>query len=89
MTRSVVSHPARAPAGGVSSVVRPLSRNRDFSLLWTGGVLSNPGSASTRLAVPLLVLAVTGSPARAGLAGSVGLIVTAVATLPGGAAADR
>ncbi len=67
----------------------PLSRNRDFTLLWSGGVLSDIGSFSSRLAVPLLVLAITGSPTQAGAVGTMSLAVTALGRLPGGAVADR
>jgi MFS family permease len=66
----------------------PLRANRDFQLLWTGGLLSGLGSQMATLALPLLVLAETGSPARAGLVGSVTMAAALVALLPGGAAAD-
>ncbi len=72
-----------------SRPARSLSRNRDFTLLWVGGVLSDVGSFSAGLAVPLLVLAITGSPAQAGLVGTVELVVGALGQLPGGALADR
>jgi len=45
----------------------PLRRNRDFVLLQTGQLLSQLGTSSSSIAFPLLVLAVTGSPAKAGL----------------------
>ena len=44
----------------------PLRRNRDFVLLQAGQLLSAIGTASTTVAYPLLALAVTHSPARAG-----------------------
>src|SRR5437762_1169886 len=47
----------------------PLRRNRDFVLLQSGQVLSTIGSESTGIAYPLLVLAVTHSPAKAGVVG--------------------
>jgi len=43
----------------------PLSRNREFALLWSGQALSGLGSQISTVAYPLLVLAVTGSPAVA------------------------
>ena len=49
---------------------RPPRRNRDFMLLWSGQVVSSLGSAVSSVAFPLLVLALTGSLAKAGLAGS-------------------
>lgn len=42
-----------------------LHRNREFRLLWAGQVVSVFGSQISRLAYPLLVLAMSGSPARA------------------------
>lgn len=67
----------------------PLARNRDFRLLWSAGVLSDVGTYSSTLALPLLVLALTGSPARAGVVGTVKLVVEAAGHLPSGALADR
>ncbi len=54
-------------AGGDGMV--PLRRNRDFQLLWSGQAISVLGSQTSKIAYPLLVLAMTGSPAKAGLAG--------------------
>lgn len=62
---------------------------RDFRLLWTGQVLSDTASSAATLALPLLVLASTGSPTRAGLVGTVVLAVTMLGLLPCGALADR
>ena len=53
--------PGRGPQG--------LRGNRDFTLLWTGDVLSQLGSQATTIAMPLLVLFLTRSPADAGLVG--------------------
>jgi hypothetical protein len=47
----------------------PLRRNRDFQLLWGGQAVSLLGSQTSKIAYPLLVLAMTGSPAKAGVAG--------------------
>jgi hypothetical protein len=65
----------------------PLRRNRDFVLLLTGRLLSTLGSQVTAIAYPLLVLAVTHSPAQAGFVGA-GLLPYAVFALPAGVAAD-
>jgi len=46
----------------------PLLRNRDYMLLWSGQVISTLGSAASAVIYPLLILALTGSPAAAGLA---------------------
>lgn len=66
-----------------------LWRNRDFNLLWTGQCLSDLGGAMVELALPLLVLQQTGSPAQAGLVGTAGLVTTLVCRLPAGVLADR
>ncbi|WP_328862858.1 MFS transporter [Streptomyces sp. NBC_00306] len=66
-----------------------LWRNREFNLLWAGQCLSDLGSAMANLALPLLVLHLTGSPAQAGLVGTTGLLVTLVCRLPAGVLADR
>jgi hypothetical protein len=50
-------------------VTTPLRRNRDFILLQAGQTLSTIEGQSTAIANPLLVLALTHSPAKAGLVG--------------------
>jgi hypothetical protein len=45
----------------------PLWRNRQFVLLQAGQLLSAVGTQMTTIAYPLLVLAVSHSPAQAGL----------------------
>lgn len=67
----------------------PLHRNRDFVLLQTGLLLSSAGSQMTGIAYPLLVLALTGSPAKAGVVAFVRLLAMALFALPAGLAADR
>jgi MFS family permease len=66
-----------------------LWRNRDFLLLQAGRLVSNSGSQATTIAYPLLVLAITHSPAKAGLVGFARLIPNALFALPAGIAADR
>lgn len=66
-----------------------LHRNRDFVLLQTGMLLSSAGSQMTAIAYPLLVLALTSSPAKAGVVAFVRLLAMAVFALPAGLAADR
>ncbi|MGR6968224.1 MFS transporter [Streptomyces cynarae] len=66
-----------------------LWRNHDFNLLWAGQCLSDLGGAMADLALPLLVLQQTGSPARAGLVGTAGLVAALVCRLPAGVLADR
>jgi MFS family permease len=65
-----------------------LRDNRDFRLLWGAGLISALGSQFAAVAMPLTVLAVTGSPAAAGLLGSVSLACTLLCAIPGGAIAD-
>jgi hypothetical protein len=58
-------------------------------LLQTGRLLSNAGTESTSIAYPLLVLAVTHSPARAGIVAFARILPSALFSLPAGVAADR
>jgi MFS family permease len=67
----------------------PLRRNRDFVLLQAGQALSTIGSEASGLAYTLLVLALTNSPAKAGLAGFARLVPYALFALPAGVAVDR
>jgi len=67
----------------------PLRRNRDFLLLQAGQLLSDIGSQSAQLAYPLLVLALTGSAAWAGVVGFVRALAWTLLALPAGIAADR
>ena len=66
-----------------------LRRNRDFVLLQAGQLLSTLGNQSSVVAYPLLVLAVTHSPAKAGLVGFAGILPYPVFVLPAGLIADR
>jgi MFS family permease len=66
-----------------------LWRNRDFNLLWISQSLSDLGTAISALAVPLLVLVLTGSPVQAGFVGTIGLVVTVLCRLPAGVLVDR
>jgi MFS family permease len=67
----------------------PLRRNRDFVLLQTGQALSTVGSESAAVAYTLLVLALTHSPAKAGLTGFARLMPWVLFGLPAGVAVDR
>ena len=67
----------------------PLRRNRDFLLLQAGLLLSSAGSQMTSIAYPLLVLALTGSPAKAGVVAFVRLLAMSLFALPAGLAADN
>jgi MFS family permease len=67
----------------------PLSRNREFVLLWSGQAISQLGSQLSLVAYPLLVLAVTGSPAKAGLVAFAQNLPVAALALPAGLLSDR
>jgi predicted MFS family arabinose efflux permease len=67
----------------------PLWRNRDYLLLWGGQVVSLTGSQVSQLAFPLLILALTHSPAQAGIAAAMRTIPYLVLCLPAGALVDQ
>jgi MFS family permease len=67
----------------------PLRRNRDFVLLQAGQLLSSAGSEMTTIAYPLLVLAVSGSAAQAGVVTFARLAPFALFGLLAGVAADH
>lgn len=67
----------------------PLRRNRDFILLWTGELVSTLGSQMSLVAFPLLVLALTGSPAKAGVVGFAKTVPALLFYLPAGVLVDR
>ncbi|GAA4610195.1 MFS family permease [Actinoplanes octamycinicus] len=66
-----------------------LWRNRDFTALWTGQVVATLGATITATAMPLLVLATTGSARDAGLVGAAGTLPYLLVNLPAGALVDR
>ena len=67
----------------------PLRRNREFLLLQTAHLLSSLGDRVSFIAYPLLVLAVTGSAAKAGIVGFARLLPSVLFGLAAGVAADR
>ena len=73
----------------MSAAPVPLRKNRDFLLLQSGQVLSTIGSESTAIAYPLLILALTHSPAKAGVVGFARILPWALFGLVAGVAADR
>ncbi|MGW3207623.1 MFS transporter [Streptomyces sp. NPDC001135] len=85
------TEPATAPDGRRTETVspRPLSRNREYNLLWSSNVLSQLGSQATLFAYPLLVLAMTGSVFQASLVEFAVAASRMVAGLPAGTVADR
>jgi Na+/melibiose symporter-like transporter len=74
-----------APAAPTPS----LWRNRVYNLLWVSQSLSDLGSAVSSIAVPLLVLVLTGSAVQAGVVGTVQQTVRLLCRLPAGVLADR
>ncbi|HZU75813.1 MAG TPA: MFS transporter [Dehalococcoidia bacterium] len=81
---------ARSGARGRSArAERPLWRNPDYLLLWLGQAVSSLGSQASFLALPLLMLALTGSPAQAGVLGGLRGIAYLCFGLPAGALVDR
>jgi MFS family permease len=66
-----------------------LWRNRDYMLLWSGQLVSNVGTQVSQLAFPLLILALTQSPALAGIAAALRALPYLIFSLPAGALIDR
>ncbi|MGW2045787.1 MFS transporter [Streptomyces sp. NPDC001858] len=67
----------------------PLWRQRDFRIFWVAQTLSFLGDSFALIALPLLVLQVTGSLARMGLLTAVGGAASVVAAVFAGAVVDR
>ncbi len=67
----------------------PLWQNHDYLLLWAGQAISVVGTQVTQIAFPLLVLALTGSPAAAGFVAAARTVPYLLFTLPAGALVDR
>ena len=75
--------------GQEAQSARPLWRNFDFLLLWSGQTISVLGTNISALALPLLVLALTHSPVQAGLLVAVRQLPYLLVSLPAGALIDR
>src|SRR5215813_6044352 len=67
----------------------PLWRNREYLLLWSGQAVSSVGGEASQLALPLLILGLTHSPAQAGFAGALRSLAYLLLGLPAGALIDR
>jgi MFS transporter, ENTS family, enterobactin (siderophore) exporter len=80
--------PASAESPDVAEP-EPLSSNRDFKVVLFGQGISSFGDAITNTALPLLVLALTGSGAVMGLVGALSTLPDLVFGLFAGAYADR
>ena len=88
MTETLDAAPDLAPAGP-SLAPAPLRRNLQFQTVWAGSAASTLGVAVADVAYPLTILAVTGSPGRAGLFAAVQALGVLLAGLPAGQLADR
>ncbi|WP_422752999.1 MFS transporter [Micromonospora sp. WMMD708] len=64
-------------------------RSGDFHRYWIAGAIDQIGSQATGIVLPLVTLAVTGSPAAAGLVGALALTGRLVAAPVAGVLADR
>jgi MFS family permease len=85
-----MSEPATSGAATAQAVEpTPLRRNSNFRMLWIGQLLSDTGSGVSRIAYPLLILALTHSPVLAGLVGTAREISLTCVQLPAGALSDR
>jgi MFS family permease len=67
----------------------PVWRNRDYLLLWGGQAVSAVGSQVSTFALPLLMLALTRSPAQAGFLSAARTLPYLLLGLPAGAIVDR
>jgi MFS family permease len=67
----------------------PLWRNRDYRLLWGGNLVSSVGSATILIALPLLVLAITGKPLQTGGVAAAETVPYITLSLPLGVVVDR
>ncbi|GLW98558.1 MFS transporter [Microtetraspora sp. NBRC 16547] len=66
-----------------------LWRNRDFLVIWSGQIVSTLGSRVSAMAMPLLVLSITGSAADAGVVAAAASLPYLVANLLAGTLVDR
>ena len=78
-----------APAAERAPAPVSLGRNRDFMVVLLGQGVSSFGDAITNTAMPLLVLALTGSGFAMGIVGVLSTLPDLVVGLPAGAYADR
>ncbi|MCX5609332.1 MFS transporter [Streptomyces sp. NBC_00047] len=62
---------------------------KDFTLLWASQAVSEFAYSTSLIALPLLVLTITGSPSQAGVIAFVDAVAMLLAGLPAGAVADR
>ena len=73
----------------MTTTTTPLSRNRNYTLLWGSQALSEVGFNASLIAFPLVVLMVTGSAAASGVVLAADAVAQLLVGLPGGALVDR
>jgi MFS family permease len=83
------AHETELIEDGASSHPVSLWHNRDYILLWSGQAVSTAGTQVAQIAFPLLILAMTGSPAHAGLMSALRIMPYIVLSLPAGALVAR
>src|SRR5438105_8527561 len=81
--------PSAPPEQPPEARLPALWRNRDYMLLWSGQLVSTVGSTASQVVFPLLILAITKSPAAAGIAGALFGVPFVLFSLPAGALVDR
>jgi MFS family permease len=86
---SALRTPPDEAAGRTETPATPLWRNLRFQTLWAGSAASSLGVSIADVAYPLVILALTGSPAKAGLFAAVLTAGMLAGALPGGQLADR
>jgi MFS family permease len=70
-------------------MIVPLSRNRNYRVLWVSQALTSFGGSAAGIAFPLLVLTITDSPATVGLVLGTTAAASLLVGLPAGALVDR
>jgi MFS family permease len=68
---------------------KSLWKQRNFILMWSGQLVSWMGTEVSGIALPLVVLALTGSPARAGSVAAIRGLVFVIWSIPAGVLVDR
>src|SRR5579859_6638958 len=70
-------------------MTKPLWKQRNFMLLWGGQFVSYIGTDISGIALPLIVLSITGSPAQAGTIAALRGFVYVLLSIPVGVLVDR
>ena len=85
----MTSEALEAPTTAATVSAQPLRENRDFLLVLGGQGISSFGDAISNTAIPILVLALTGSGFAMGIVGVLSYLPDLIVGLPAGAYADR